>query len=207
MGFYDDRVLPHVIDLTCGSSMLDPLRARTCTGLSGEVLEIGFGSGRNVGRYPDAVSRVVAVEPSDVAWQMAGSRVAGSPVPIERGGLDGQRLPFGDDTFDAALSTFTLCTIADLPAALHELARVLRPGASFCFLEHGHAPDTAVQRWQRRLEPIQKRIAGGCHLTRDIPKLLADNGFTVTGIDQFYQRGVPRPYGALSLGTATPTDI
>ncbi|KNA91330.1 MULTISPECIES: class I SAM-dependent methyltransferase [Gordonia] len=203
MGFYTDHVLPRVINVTCGSSMLDPLRRRACTPLSGRVVEIGFGSGRNVGLYPAAVTSVDAIEPSDVAWNMAVEHVTASPVPIRRAGLDGQRLPFDNDTFDAALSTFTLCTIPDVDAALAEIARVVRPGGTVVFLEHGTAPDDAVRRWQRRLEPIQKRTAGGCHLTRDIPKLLTDNGFDLTALDQFYQHGAPRPFAALSLGSAT----
>lgn len=197
MGFYTDHVLPRVINVTCGSSMLDPLRRRACTPLSGRVVEIGFGSGRNVGLYPAAVTSVDAIEPSDVAWNMAVEHVTASPVPIRRAGLDGQRLPFDNDTFDAALSTFTLCTIPDVDAALAEIARVVRPGGTVVFLEHGTAPDDAVRRWQRRLEPIQKRTAGGCHLTRDIPKLLTDNGFDLTALDQFYQHGAPRPFAAL----------
>ena len=203
MGFYTDNVLPRVINVTCGSSMLDPLRRRACAPLSGRVVEIGFGSGRNVGLYPEAVTSVDAIEPADVAWNMAVERVTASPIPIRRAGLDGQRLPFDDNTFDAALTTFTLCTIPDVDAALAEIARVVRPGGTVAFLEHGTAPDDAVRRWQRRLEPIQKRTAGGCHLTRDIPKLLTDNGFDLTELDQFYQRGAPRPFAALSLGAAT----
>ena len=203
MGFYTDHVLPRVINVTCGSSMLDPLRRRTCAPLSGRVVEIGFGSGRNVGLYPAAVTSVDAIDPTDVAWDMSADRVTSSPIPIRRAGLDGQRLPFDDDTFDAALSTFTLCTIPDVDAALAEIARVVRPGGTVVFLEHGTAPDDAVRRWQRRLEPIQKRTAGGCHLTRDIPKLLTDNGFDLTALDQFYQHGAPRPFAALSLGSAT----
>ena len=203
MGFYTDHVLPRVINVTCGSSMLDPLRRRACAPLSGRVVEIGFGSGRNVGLYPEAVTSVDAIEPADVAWNMAVERVTASPIPIRRAGLDGQRLPFDDNTFDAALTTFTLCTIPDVDAALAEIARVVRPGGTVAFLEHGTAPDDAVRRWQRRLEPIQKRTAGGCHLTRDIPKLLTHNGFDLTELDQFYQRGAPRPFAALSLGAAT----
>ncbi len=203
MGFYDDRILPHIIDTTCGSSMINPLRQRVCDGLTGNVVEIGFGSGRNIGFYPGAVASVTAVEPSDTAWHIAAERVATSTVPIERSGLDGQRLPFSDNTFDAALVTFTLCTIPDVSAALTELARVIRPGRTVHFLEHGSAPDDSVRRWQRRLEPFQKRVAGGCHLTRDVPTLLADAGYDVVELDQFYQPGAPKAFAAVSLGVAT----
>ncbi|MFW0786076.1 class I SAM-dependent methyltransferase [Gordonia sp. CPCC 206044] len=202
MGFYDDRVLPHLINLTCGMSALTPLRRRACEGLSGSVVELGFGSGLNVEVYPEAVERIAAIEPSDGGWRLAGKRVAASSVPIDRAGLDGQRLPFDDNSFDAALTTFTMCTIPDLPAALAEVARVVKPGGTVHFLEHGRAPDEPVRRWQRRLEPLQKKIAGGCHLTRDIPASLTDAGLRVTSLDQFYEPGTPRAYSAMNLGVA-----
>lgn len=203
MDFYDDRILPRLVEKTCGMAAMRPLRQRACAGLTGEVVEIGFGSGLNVGLYPDAVTRVSAVEPSDGGWELAADRVAGSAVPIERAGLDGQRLPFDDNTFDSALSTFTLCTIPDVAAALAELRRVVKPGGTVCFLEHGRAPDEKVRRTQRLLEPVQKRLGGGCHLTRDIPSLLTGSGLVVAELDQFYAKGAPRPYGALSTGTAS----
>ncbi|MYR08568.1 methyltransferase domain-containing protein [Gordonia sp. SID5947] len=202
MGFYDDRILPHLINVTCGMSSLRPLRRRACEGLTGSVVELGFGSGLNVGVYPDTVTRVSAIEPSDGGWRLASDRIASSHVPIERAGLDGQRLPFDDDTFDAALTTFTMCTIPDLPAALSEVARVVKSGGTLHFLEHGRAPDEKVRRWQHRLEPIQKRVAGGCHLTRDIPGVLADAGLTVTSLDQFYEPGPPKSFSAMNLGIA-----
>jgi ubiquinone/menaquinone biosynthesis C-methylase UbiE len=201
-GFYDRHILPRLINLTCGSSLIRPLRTTTCAPLTGRVIEIGFGSGLNVAAYPDSVTEVVAVEPSDDGWALAAERISTAAVPITRAGLDGQSLPFADNTFDSALSTFTMCTIPDLSAALSELRRVLKPGAALCFLEHGDAPDSRVQRWQHRLEPIQRRVAGGCHLTRDIPAALTDAGFTITDLDRFYQRGTPRTFGAMSLGTA-----
>ena len=121
---------------------------------------------------------------------------------MERSGLDGQVLPFEDDTFDGALSTWTMCTIPDVAAALAEVRRVLKPGGRLHFVEHGLAPDPGVQTWQRRLEPIQKRLAGGCHLTRPIVDLLDSAGFTVTDIDVFYEKGAPKFIAADSLGIA-----
>ena len=201
MGAYGDYVLPRLMNCVCGVKELNGYRSRVCAGLAGEVIELGFGSGLNVPFYPEAVSQVNAVEPSDVAWRLASDRVSASRVPVKRAGLDGQSLPFDDASQDAALSTWTLCTIPDVERALDEVRRVLRPGGCLHFLEHGLAPDENVQRWQRRLEPVQKRIAGGCHFTRPIVDLLTTAGFVINEVDVFYQPG-PRFSGADSLGTA-----
>ena len=199
---YERQVLPRLIALSCGTKTLVPLRERVCASLHGNVVEIGFGSGSNLGRYPPAVQRVVAVEPSDAAWRMSARAREASPVPVVRGSLDGQRLAEADGSFDAALSTFTLCTIPDPLAALAELRRVLKPGGELHFLEHGLAPDGRVARWQHRMEPVQKALAGGCHLTRSNAGMLREAGFRITKLETFYQPGVPRFEGAFSLGTA-----
>jgi SAM-dependent methyltransferase len=202
VGFYGEQVVPRIVNKACGTKAAEPLRRRVCAGLAGDVVELGFGSGHNVPFYPAAVTRVTAVEPSDVGWRLAAERVKAAAVPVLRSGLDGQSLPFPDDGFDAALSTWTLCTIPDAAAALREVRRVLRPGGTLHFLEHGLAPDERVRRWQRRLEPVQYRVAGGCHLTRPIVDLLTDAGFTLGEVDVFYEQGAPKFAGADSLGTA-----
>lgn len=203
MGLYGDHVLPRIINVACGMKTAEPLRQRVCEGLGGEVLEIGFGSGLNVPFYPPDVAHVSAVEPAGLGWDLAGKRVAESPIPIERSGLDGQALPFADDSYDAAVSTWTLCTIPDADVALRELRRVLKPGGTLHFVEHGLAPDESVRRWQHRLEPMQKKAFGGCHLTRQIVDLLTGAGFLITELDVFYEEGAPRVFGADSLGVAT----
>src|SRR4051812_32242922 len=137
MGVYAERVLPRIINVACGMKESQPLRERVCAGLHGEVVEIGFGTGHNAPFYPEAVTSVAAVEPSDLSWKLGSERVSMSPIAIERSGLDGQLLPFGDDSFDSALSTWTLCTIPDAVAALMEIRRVLRPGGTLHFIEHG----------------------------------------------------------------------
>jgi ubiquinone/menaquinone biosynthesis C-methylase UbiE len=206
VGFYAEKVLPRIVDKACGMQANRPLRQRVCAGLRGQVLEIGFGSGRNVPHYPAAVTGVQAVEPADLGWQLAQGRLAAATAPVERAGLDGQSLPLADDSCDTALSTWTLCTIPDVAAALQEVRRVLKPGGTLHFVEHGLAPDEGVQRWQRRLEPIQKRVAGGCHLTRRIPDLLTEAGFELAEVDTFYEDGAPKVLGALTLGVGVSPD-
>ncbi|MFF0410329.1 class I SAM-dependent methyltransferase [Kitasatospora sp. NPDC004745] len=202
MGLYNDQIVPRIINVACGMKEADRLRSRVCAGLGGEVVEIGFGSGLNVPFYPEAVTRVDAVEPSDVGWKLAGKRLAQTGVTVRRAALDGQSLPFPDDSYDAAVSTWTLCTIPDAAGALREIRRVLRPGGTLHFVEHGLAPDADVRRWQRRLDPLQQRLFGGCHLTRRIADLLIGAGFTITELDVFYEKGAPKAMGADSLGIA-----
>ena len=203
MAFYGEQVLPRVTNVACGRKSTAPLRQRVCEQLAGHVVEIGFGSGLNIPFYPAAVTEVAAVEPADVGWQLAATRVAASAVAMRRAGLDGQALPFPDASFDAAVSTWTLCTIPDVAAALRELRRVLKHGGTLHFVEHGLAPDERVQAWQHRFEPLQKRVAGGCHLTRPIIDLLIVAGFSITEVEVFYERGAPKFLSANSLGIAT----
>ena len=203
MGRYESYVLPRCINLLCGAKAMRPVRSRSMEGLSGVVLELGFGSGTNVGLYPAEVTRIVAVEPSADARKLAAKRIARSAIPIEFVGLDGQSIPLADDSVDHALSTWTLCTIPDLSAALSEVKRVLRPGGRLFFLEHGLSPVPAVARRQARFEPWQKRFAGGCHLTRDMASLLADAGFVVDDLAEFDLAG-PKIMGHMYSGQAVP---
>ena len=202
MGVYGEHVLPRLINVAGDVKVARQQRQRVCKGLAGDVVEIGFGSGLNIPFYPAAVDRVSAVEPADVGWKLARKRLEATSIPLQRSGLDGQSLPYADDSFDAALSTWTMCTIPDVEAALRELRRVLKPGGTVHFVEHGLAPDADVRKWQHRLEPVQKRLFGGCHLTRDVSDLLTGAGFEITELDAYYEEGTPRILGANSLGVA-----
>src|SRR5829696_2094726 len=153
MGIWATQVTPRLVAAGTEDEKLRALRVRACAGLHGEVVELGFGSGHNIGLYPPEVTRIIAVEPSDVAWELGAKQRADSAIPIVRGDLDGQWLSLEDASADAVLSTMTLCTIPDVDRALSEVRRVLRVGGSLHFLEHGIAPEEGVQRWQRLLEP------------------------------------------------------
>jgi ubiquinone/menaquinone biosynthesis C-methylase UbiE len=177
------------------------VRRPALEGLSGVVLELGFGSGPNVPLYPAGVERVLAVDPSPVAFRLARRHLASSPVPVEPVGRDGARLDLPDDSVDSVLTTFTLCTIPDVSAALAEARRVLRPGGRLFYLEHGLTPDPGVARSQARFEAVQKRLAGGCHLTRDIEALVVGAGFELERSARFDVRG-PKTQSHLYSGAA-----
>jgi ubiquinone/menaquinone biosynthesis C-methylase UbiE len=201
MGFYTEQVVPRITDVALGSAYLSRLRARVAADLEGEVLEVGFGSGRNVPHYPSAVRKVLAVDPATVGRKLAAARVAASPVPVEYIGLDGESLPLHDASVDHVLTTWTMCTIPDVGRALSEIRRVLRPGGELHFLEHGRSPEPGVARWQDRLTPLQRRIGGGCHLNRPIDQLLGDAGLRVTRLENYYLKG-PKPLGYMFEGIA-----
>ena len=181
---------------------LTPIRARVAASLSGDVLEVGFGSGLNVPYYPHAVSQVLAVDPATVGRRLAAKRVASSSVPVLYVDLDGQALSLESASVDHVLTTWTLCSIPDAARALSEIHRVLRPGGSFHFVEHGRSPDRAVAGWQDRLTPLQKRVAGGCHLNRPIDQLVGNSGLELIRLENYYAKG-PRPFGYMFEGVAT----
>ncbi len=201
MGIYHDQILPRVIDKVLDNPEIEALRRRAVEGLRDTIVEIGFGSGLNVPLYPSGVTTVLAVDPAVVGRKLSAGRVAHSPARVDFVGLDGQRLPLGDASVDHALSTFTLCTVPDPALALAEIRRVLRPGGTFHFCEHGLSPDPRVARRQRRIEPLNRRLAGGCHLTRDHEALLRAAGFEVTRLDREYGKG-PKPYTYHYVGVA-----
>jgi ubiquinone/menaquinone biosynthesis C-methylase UbiE len=202
MGLYADQVLPRIINVILAGQEFRRIRARVASGLAGEVLELGFGSGLNVPYYPPQVQQVFAVDPATVGRKLAAKRVADSPVPVEHVGLDGEDLPLESTSIDHVLVTWTMCTIPDVGQALREIHRVLRSGGQLHFAEHGRSPDPKVARWQDRLTPLQRRWAGGCHLNRPIESLVEDAGFLMTRLDNFYLGG-PKCAGYMYEGVAT----
>lgn len=204
MGFWRSEVVPRATDVLLGSGEVRRLREEVLDGLVGDVVEVGFGSGLNAALYPADVRKVVAVEPSAVATRLARKRIGAAKVPVEVVGLDAQELSLDNSSVDAAVSTFTLCTIPDPARALAELLRVLRPGGTFHFLEHGLSPDPALARWQRRLDPLQQRLAAGCHLDRPIDRLVEGAGFLLPELrhDEMQGPRALRPFGYLFIGVA-----
>ena len=205
IGFYGEQVLPRITNVALGTKECTRLRQRVTVGLEGDVLEVGFGSGLNVPHYPPTVRRVQAVDPATVGRVLAAERVAASSIPLEYVGLDGAHLPIADQSVDCVLSTWTMCTIPDIEGALSEIRRVLRPGGTLHFLEHGRAPDDNVATWQDRLDPIQQRVFGGCHLNRPIEELVRGAGLHVDTLENYYLRG-PKPLGYMFEGRATKTE-
>lgn len=189
MGFYSDRILPRLVEWTLSAGQFKKLRRTFLFGLSGTVLEVGFGSGLNLPFYPEGVERILACDPAQLGREMAKDRLATTHIPVEFVGLDGQELPLDDGAVDHVVSTWTLCTIPDVHKALAEIKRVLKSGGSLHFLEHGRATDEKLARWQDRLNPIHKRIAGGCRLNRRIDELIDSSGLDTKRLENFFIKG------------------
>jgi ubiquinone/menaquinone biosynthesis C-methylase UbiE len=204
---WNEHLLPRVTALTCSDRATATWREQALAGVSGDVLEVGFANGTNLLHYPESVRRVYAVEPSDVAWRKAAKRIRAFGRPVERVGLDGAVLPLPDDSVDAVVSAYTMCTIPDLEAALAEMRRVLRPDGSLHFVEHGLSPDPEIAERQHRWTPRWSKVAGGCHLDRDIPAMVEEAGFNLSDLETFYMPGpaAARPFAWLSVGRAEPT--
>lgn len=202
MGWYENRVLPKLQDHALDTAHARRIRARVTAPLAGEVVEVGFGTGHNLPYLPPGVTRLLAVEPSQPSIQVAAARIAASAVPIDVIAPDAQRLPMPDASVDAALCTWSMCSIPDPVAAVAEVRRVLRPGGQLHFVEHGVAPDPNVRKWQGRLNGFQRRLMGGCTLDRDIPEILRLGGMTATHLKRYYLPGGPKPFAAMYEGIA-----
>lgn len=189
MRWYDHHILPWLIDMACGLPRVQTQRKLLVPQASGRVLEIGMGTGRNLPFYDRSrISVLVGVDPALQMHPLAQRRSVRAGIKVALVGLSAERLPLPDDSFDTVVCTYTLCSIPDPAAALHEVHRVLRPGGLFLFCEHGRAPDASLARWQQRIEPRWKSLAGGCHLTRDVPLLLRDAGLNAQ-LEQGYIGG------------------
>lgn len=179
--WYDRHVLPYLLDFACGLPVVSRLRRQVIPQAAGRVLEIGIGTGLNLPFYDKSkVKSVVAIDPAQQMHRLARRRSERAGLPVELHPISAERLPLVSASFDSVVCTFTLCTVPDPSAALAEMRRVLRPGGKLLFAEHGLARDASVVRWQHLIEPYWSTIAGGCHLTRDVPLLLRDAGFRAT---------------------------
>ena len=204
MGLYYRYVLPRVVHFTCGLKPNMRQRAKVVPRARGRVLEIGIGSGLNLPYYDSAnVSKVWGLDPSPEMTQMAKRTASSLPFEVEFIGLPGDEIPLEDNSVDTVVVTYTLCTIPDTTPALRQMSRVLRPGGELIFCEHGAAPDASVRRWQDRLNPMWKRLGGGCNLNRPIPTLIEAGGFRIKRLDTMYIPGW-RPASFNYWGTAVP---
>lgn len=206
MGFYGDEVFPRLMNLVMNTRQTRRIRTRVCATLVGEVVEIGFGTGLNLPHLPPTVTVLKAVDPLAHGQALAAKRLASSHVAVEFVGLDGQCLPIDGDSADAVLSTWTLCSIPDPVAAVREIRRVLRPGGTFHFVEHGRSPDAHVLKWQQRLNPLQRRVACGCNLDRDIPSIIETGGLKIDRLESYYIGGAPKVLSWTFEGAAHPAN-
>ena len=204
MGFYDNKILPHIIDCVCGLGDIMKQRSLLVPRAHGRVLEIGIGTGLNLEFYDASrVQHICGVDPATGMHSLARKRAAKISIPVETVPLVVQEIQAEAASFDSIVCTFTMCTIPDVVPALQEMRRVLKPGGEFLFCEHGRAPDEGVRRWQDRLTPMWKPLAGGCHLNRNIPALLEQGGFHVRELQTQYLPG-PKPMTYVYSGSASP---
>jgi ubiquinone/menaquinone biosynthesis C-methylase UbiE len=186
MGFYSKYIFPYLLELNFASPEIARLRRETLSNVSGEILEIGFGTGLNLPHYPTHVRRISVVEPEPRLNARAQKRIAQSGIAVELHTLSAEKLPFADGSFDSVVSTWTLCSIPDVDQAMKEIYRVLKPDGRFFFVEHGLNPEPGIQVWQKRLNWFYQLTACGCHLDRNIPTILHDSGFEHSNLKKFY---------------------
>ncbi|MEY4705927.1 MAG: hypothetical protein RL042_2132 [Nitrospirota bacterium] len=205
MGLYGRYIFPRLMDHVMSRAEFQQLRAALLQSARGLVLEIGLGTGLNLPHYPNTISQLQAVDPFPLLPDRLATRRATAPFSIEVSNISAERLPYDDRTFDCVVSTWTLCTIPDPVAALREIRRVLKPDGVFLFLEHGRSDEPKIAAWQDRLNPLQNVIGCGCNLNRKIDRLIAEAGLTITKLDRFAMRSVPRIGGEMYRGTAVAT--
>ena len=203
MGFYANTIVPRLVTCACGTKPILKQREKVVPEARGQVLEIGMGAGHNLPYYQrDQVERIVGIDPCSTSWGLAQPRAEKLGVPIEFIEGSAESMPLPDAAFDTVLMTYSLCTISDAQAALQEMRRVLKPGGRLVFCEHGEAPDATVARWQQRVNPVWRRLLGGCNLNRPITRWITDAGFCIGKLDQMYLPGTPRIAGFNVWGSA-----
>ena len=190
MGFYNKHILPRCLDKACGIGPITKQREKVVPLAEGIVLEIGIGSGQNLPHYnPDKVTKIIGVDPDEHIWKRSEKRRNLCPIEIERIGLSGEDIPLEKNLADSVVITYSLCTIPDPVKALHEMKRILKPGGKIFFSEHGKAPDENVHRWQNRIDPVWKKLAGGCHSGRNIPDLFRQADLSLEDLQEMYIPG------------------
>jgi SAM-dependent methyltransferase len=201
--WYERHVFSRVLDWAM--RQMDDERGPTLAEARGDVLEVGFGTGLNLAHYPEGVAKLVTVDPLVALRERVEARIAAAPFPVERHALraDGG-LPFDAGRFDRVVVTWTLCSIPDPERALAEMRRVLKPEGSLLFIEHGRSEDAGVARWQERLDPLWKRLAGGCHMSRSPDRLIEEAGFRLEGLERWRNPDEPRVLAELYRGRAVP---
>ena len=201
MEFYSNLIIPYCIDCSMSGTNLQTYRRQLLAGVSGEILEIGFGTGLNLPHYPESVAKITTIEPNPGMQKLARSRIEQSQISVDYKILNGENLPFKDQTFDSVVCTWTLCSIKQVDRAIAEVYRLLKPGGKFYFIEHGLSRDRSIQFWQNLLTPIQKVIADGCHLNRQIDELVRQK-FSDLTLEQFYDSKLPKAIGYMYRGIA-----
>ena len=202
MGFYSRVIFPWLCEFGLNRPLVAAQRKDLLAGAQGEILEIGIGTGLNLPCYPAHVRKITAIDPNPGMQRRAQRRIDQAEIAVDKRLLGGESLPFDDASFDCVVSTFTLCSIAEVDRALAEFHRVLKPGGRFLLLEHGLSPDPAVQKWQRRLNGLERWIADNCHLDRDIRQLVARQPFQSIALEEFYLEQSPKTHGYLTKGVA-----
>lgn len=204
MGFYSQIIFPYLLDWVMSDQDFVKYRQDVLANVKGEVLEIGFGTGLNLSYYPENIHKIIAIDANSGVNALAKKRIQSSSITVDSRVLNGEKLPMVDNTFDSVVSTWTLCSIANVEQALKEIYRVLKPGGQFFFVEHGLSHEPEIQVWQNRLTPLQKIIADGCHLNRNIRQLI-ENQFDKVTLEEFYADKAPKTSGYLYKGVATKT--
>lgn len=203
MGLYSRFIFPLGCHLVMASSQFEEARHDLLNGVHGRVLEIGFGTGLNIPHYPPVVQKIVAIDKNPGMVVRANHMIHNSKIDVDQMVSTGERLPIADGSFDCVVSGWTLCSIANVERALLEMHRVLKKDGRLFFVEHGRSPDLRVQRWQNRLNPLQKLLADGCNLNRSIKLLIEDAGFTITTLREFYMEKAPKIHGYMYQGVAS----